>query len=624
MAAPPPRRQCIFTSAGDDHAIGAWTAAPSRSWDLLAAWQGDDATARAVVEAEATLLLPGRGATFPDLAAALKARPLLLTGYDLVWVMDARLAPAPDAIERMFAIARGWALGVCQPAQAGNAGPGGLLARDPGGGLLRYTTLVGHACPLFRRERLERFLARYDGSLEGPALSHWMAQVLRGGPATGFAVVDAVELAVPDDAPVEAAALRRRGIPLAVPQTLARLVLAADAPAEGLPGGQAAGAAPQAGLAAAVPPDAGAAAPAGRPPPGPAPAAPCAPGRAPDARGGDGAPAAGAAARPAAAPSGDPDLALVRQEMAEVTLGVLSRASTPLPPPESPIAIAVVRDEALLLPDFLRHHRGLGVRRFCFIDNGSADGTQALLAAQPDVDLFECRRPFDWRLKHGWINRAIAGYGHGRWFLHLDADEQLVFDGAERHGIEALTALMDRRGIRRVRGLLVDMYADAPLLEAPDPAGRPLAEAFPFHDREGYRQFRLPGMIAVRGGPRRRVFARAGADFDPELSKLPLFRLAEGELSAHPHRLWPHAGNFASPRVLALLHFKFLPAFAEKMRRAVAEANYWRGSLEYRCYQQVLAKQPDLTLHGPHSACFRGSAGLVEAGVIEALDWPPA
>ena len=126
----------------------------------------------------------------------------------------------------------------------------------------------------------------------------------------------------------------------------------------------------------------------------------------------------------------------------------------------------------------------------------------------------------------------------------------------------------------------------------------------------------------MRGGPRRRVFAQAGNDFDPELSKLPLFRIADGEVAAHPHRLWPHAGNFASDRVLALLHFKFLPEFAEKMRRAIAEGNYWRGSLEYRCYQEVLAKQPDLSLHGPHSARFTGSAGLVAAGVIAPLRWP--
>ncbi|MEI6160517.1 MAG: hypothetical protein WCP77_11825, partial [Roseococcus sp.] len=144
----------------------------------------------------------------------------------------------------------------------------------------------------------------------------------------------------------------------------------------------------------------------------------------------------------------------------------------------------------------------------------------------------------------------------------------------------------------------------------------------PFHDRSGYVESRYKEVLSVKGGPRRRVFAAAEPGFNPEMVKYPLFRLKPGEFMANPHHIWPYDGNFECPRHLAILHFKFLPNVAEKIRLALQRRNYWGGSAEYRCYHEVLSREPELKLHGPVSAAYESPERLVAEGLIARLDWP--
>jgi len=314
----------------------------------------------------------------------------------------------------------------------------------------------------------------------------------------------------------------------------------------------------------------------------------------------------------------------VRREFARVALTPVRLSAQPLPPRVSPILISVIRNEGDRLAELLRHYRSLGIRRFCFIDNGSEDGSRAFLAAQPDVDLLERPGSFEWKLKQGWINRAIENYGLDRWFLYVDADEHIVFEESEARGFEELAALMERRGIWRVRGFLLDMYAMGPLLGSRYAAGERLLESYPFHDQGGYLESRYTEVMSVKGGPRRRVFTAADPNFNPEMTKYPLFRLRPGELMANPHHVWPYAANFLSPRLLAILHFKFLPHVAERIRLALAEKNYWGGSAEYRCYHEVLAREPGLSLHGAASIAYESPAKLIGLGLLTPIGWPHA
>ena len=326
------------------------------------------------------------------------------------------------------------------------------------------------------------------------------------------------------------------------------------------------------------------------------------------------------------APAGylPPYVRAVIDEAARAELRPIARARRPHDP-ATPVLIAVMRDEAPRLPGFLAHYRGLGVTRFAVVDNGSADATRAILAAAPDVDLWSVTRPF-WG-KQGWVNALIARHGYDRWYLHVDADERLVYAGAPALGLAGLIGLAEARGLRRLRGMLVDLYPPGPLL-APEPGG-------PLFDLTGYAETLCLERISRKGGPRRRAFGRAGEDrafgdgagdgaiFDPELTKYPLFHIRAGEVVSSPHHLHPYRENYRSACFLALLHDKFGPGFVARAARAAAERNYWGGSLEYRRTLAVLARDPGLVLACPDSRRYRTPADLVAAGLIAPLDDRP-
>ena len=190
------------------------------------------------------------------------------------------------------------------------------------------------------------------------------------------------------------------------------------------------------------------------------------------------------------APAGylPPYVRAVIDEAARAELRPIARARRPHDP-ATPLLIAVMRDEAPRLPGFLAHYRGLGVTRFAVVDNGSADATRAILAAAPDVDLWSVTRPFSG--KQGWVNALIARHGYDRWYLHVDADERLVYAGAPALGLAELVGLAEARGLRRLRGMLVDLYPPGPLL-APEPGG-------PLFDLTGYAETLCLERILAQG-----------------------------------------------------------------------------------------------------------------------------
>lgn len=293
-------------------------------------------------------------------------------------------------------------------------------------------------------------------------------------------------------------------------------------------------------------------------------------------------------------------------------------------PPErsSPILIVVLRNEFVRLHDFLRHYRRLGVRRFAIIDNGSTDGGLELLMAQPDIDLYSCADTYSVSRRLAWLNTLIQHYGFDRWYLSVDADEHLVFEGSEEKSLESLVALMESRNIDRVLGLMIDMYAEGPVLDFAYETHGSLADAFPLFDGSGYRVVPQEGAPFILGGVRHRLFNRAHEDFDPLLTKFPLFKVVPGEKLAHAHYMSPYDKNFVSPRLLGLLHYKFLPDFLSRVNDAVARKIYFRDSFEQRCYQRILSENPATVMTGSPTRRFRTSADLLDAGVIAPIGWP--
>jgi hypothetical protein len=86
------------------------------------------------------------------------------------------------------------------------------------------------------------------------------------------------------------------------------------------------------------------------------------------------------------------------------------------------------------------------------------------------------------------------------------------------------------------------------------------------------------------------------------------------------HRPYPYHWN-RIPTLGALLHAKFTSDFPGRVDQAVIEKQHSKRSEFYRIYQAHLRRYPDLSLFGPESRRYCGPQSLIDAGIMEAIDW---
>lgn len=242
-------------------------------------------------------------------------------------------------------------------------------------------------------------------------------------------------------------------------------------------------------------------------------------------------------------------------------------AAGPVGQPGDVVVVALVRDGAYYLEDFLRYYRGLGAAGFVFCDNGSSDGTLERLREEADCVVLQSTLPWG-EVENRFRNHAAKVHCAGRWCLYADMDEQFTFEGAERIGLPGLVRYLESRGQTALVAQMLEMFPDGPLRAA---AGWSLAESverFRFHDlREVARydyhspevSFRYAlGQNSVSsdrikvmfGGVRKRVFGE-----DCCLTKHPLVFVGEGvEPGVHPHA---SAGVICADFTGLILHYKF-------------------------------------------------------------------
>jgi hypothetical protein len=112
-----------------------------------------------------------------------------------------------------------------------------------------------------------------------------------------------------------------------------------------------------------------------------------------------------------------------------------------LPALHDAVMIMLVKDEADIIGQSLRHHHQLGFRRFCILDNNSTDATAAIIAkfrdTTPDTTVLYVQDPVPGYYQSAKMNAAqklceaympITGAPPG-WFFFIDADEFITFAG---------------------------------------------------------------------------------------------------------------------------------------------------------------------------------------------------
>ena len=295
---------------------------------------------------------------------------------------------------------------------------------------------------------------------------------------------------------------------------------------------------------------------------------------------------------------------------------------------EVPTLVCVVRNEARRLPEFIRHYKKLGVKTLHIIDNGSTDDTALICAGDSGITLWRTEASYA-AADYGqlWVGAVVRQFGLGKWVFNVDADELFVYPDMNRHGAGDLQAWLEKHGERRVFAPMIDMYGSRLYGVAGQPDDRPLLSQTPFFDggtEEGCRSYRFvetPYGALLAGGPRNRLLS-ANDQKKFYLNKFPLSLWANDTAYANPHVPYPFSDN---PRTAfgALLHFKFLSDFQERVAAAVVEGEHWRNATEYREYQRWIDQGGDhaALFSTRYSRIYRGPESLVAAGLIQPIPW---
>jgi hypothetical protein len=188
-------RHLVYTSAGDRARLEPWLRGRS-GFDLWITYYGERGERWREL---ADHYDRRRGGKFPNLHHHYQTRRADLDAYDAILVMDDDIEIEGRDIERLFRVREEYDLWLCQPAfhPRGRISIGvtALRARTR----LRFTDFVEVTCPLFRKDKLDAFMAVYDPQLVGWGVDWWFCELIGGGPERRIAVVDAIPCTNPRD-----------------------------------------------------------------------------------------------------------------------------------------------------------------------------------------------------------------------------------------------------------------------------------------------------------------------------------------------------------------------------------------------------------------------------------------
>lgn len=293
------------------------------------------------------------------------------------------------------------------------------------------------------------------------------------------------------------------------------------------------------------------------------------------------------------------------------------------------LAFAVMRNEAVRLPHFLRHYRALGVDHFLIVDNNSDDGSAEMLQFQPDVTLWATKSSYRLsRFGVDWMTWLMMKYGHGHWCLAVDADEILIYPYHETRPLRALTQWLDAAEQISFPAMMLDLYPKGPVSQSPYHAGDDPFAILHHYDPANYtiiQQERLKSLW-IQGGPRARTAFADRPRRAPTLSKIPLvkwsrrFAYLNSTHSLLPRRLnqtYDATGGEAVSGVL--LHTKFLHTIVEKSAEEKHRREHFGAPADFDSYYDTLIADPDLWL--PQSAELTGWRGLEARGLMSRGGW---
>ena len=261
------------------------------------------------------------------------------------------------------------------------------------------------------------------------------------------------------------------------------------------------------------------------------------------------------------------------------------------PNSQNHLLFCTLRNEKIRMPFFLQYYRNMGIQHFFFVDNDSSDGFIEYVKGMEDITVYHTNHSY----KHSefgmnWLNFLLTQYGMGKWCLVCDPDEFLVYPNCEINKIPELTKHLDSQNKISFYSTMLDMY---PKEEKQYIEGENPLVSCPYFDKSGYTYTEITksGSLWVRGGPRGRLLYKDDKDKSPALNKIPLIKWHLGfYFLSSMHLCHPNAVNAAylSQTTGAILHFKFLSTFKEKVKEEMLRGQHYDNSAEYKKYNESL------------------------------------
>lgn len=297
--------------------------------------------------------------------------------------------------------------------------------------------------------------------------------------------------------------------------------------------------------------------------------------------------------------------------------------------PHDILVVMTVRNEMSRLPYFLQYYRGLGVSHFLVVDNTSTDGTDTMLAEQPDVSLWQTSDSYRAaRFGLNWMTWLQRKYAHSHWCLMVDADELLVYAHHDTRPLPELTKWLEAQGSTVFGALMLDLYPKGELnTQSYAPGANPL-KTINWFDAAPYRsQRQMPlGNLWTQGGARERVFFANEPRRSPTLNKIPLVKWHRSYAYVNScHSILPPALNRAydgpgdSRASGVLLHTKFLPEIVSKSAIEKERAQHFHTPQDFDGYYDSIAAAPQMWTE--ESVQFRDWHQLKQLGLMSSGGW---
>ncbi|MCP8688670.1 glycosyltransferase family 2 protein [Marinobacterium sedimentorum] len=252
--------------------------------------------------------------------------------------------------------------------------------------------------------------------------------------------------------------------------------------------------------------------------------------------------------------------------------------------------IAVVRNEMIMLPHFLKHYRALGIETFIIADNCSDDGSREYLLEQQDVVLYSS----DTEYKHShygvaWQQAILANHCINKWVLIADADELLTYPEMNKKTLVKFVKEVEIEGADCIRTDMIDMYPFGDLCEADFTRDDPF-EVANWHDKEPLKEWALgSGWYSNSKNWASSLRHRIDTNSEPNAFVSQKYALVKYK----PWMRFSQGIHYAAAVKVAdmpvqFCHFKYHAAFKEKIIEEIKRKQHYDGAKEYRRYFSML------------------------------------